>query len=66
MITLNLKIKDQDIELTMDEARELYEELRQVLGKDEYINPFPMPYIPPMQPERMPWEPLVTYGDKTT
>ena len=43
VISINLKIKDQEINLSMEEARDLYSQLRGVLGYDnqQYGIPYP-------------------------
>jgi hypothetical protein len=53
VISINLKIKDQEIVLSMEEARDLYSQLKNVLGYNN--QPYTMPY---------PWgnpSPYVTY-----
>ena len=52
-ISVNLKIKDQEITLSMEEARDLYSQLKSVLGYNN--QPYTIPY---------PWgtlNPYVTY-----
>lgn len=44
MITLKLKLKEQDIELTMNEAKELYVELESLFARKEAFNPLTYPY----------------------
>ena len=41
-ISVNLKIKDQEITLSMEEARDLYSQLKSVLGYNN--QPFVLPY----------------------
>ena len=41
-ISINLKIKDQEITLSMEEARGLYSQLKSVLGYNN--EPFVLPY----------------------
>jgi len=45
MITLKLKLGDQDIELTMEEARNLYDELCVIFSKNPML---PYPNNPPI------------------
>ena len=42
VISINLKIKDQEITLSMEEARDLYSQLKGVLGYNN--QPFVLPY----------------------
>ena len=50
-ISINLKIKDKEVTLSMEEAQDLYSQLRSVLGfnNQPYIIPYPWgtpsPYI---------------------
>ena len=41
-ISINLKIKDKEITLSMEEARDLYSQLKSVLGYNN--QPFVLPY----------------------
>jgi hypothetical protein len=41
-ISINLKIKDKEITLSMEEARDLYSQLRAILGYNN--QPFVLPY----------------------
>ena len=43
VISINLKIKDQEINLSMEEARDLYSQLKGVLGYNyqPYTTPYP-------------------------
>ena len=53
-ISINLKIKDQEINLSMEEVKDLYSQLRGVLGYNN--QPFVLPYS---------WGPATPYVNYT-
>lgn len=51
MISIKLKIKDVEVELSMQEAEELYGDLHRIFKKDEYkFIPYREPSVPWTQP----------------
>lgn len=59
---MSVKIKIQDIELSPEEAREVYLELKQLFGEQEIRPYIPQPYVPvsPSVPQWPPWQPIIT------
>ena len=47
VISINLKIKDQEINLSMEEARDLYSQLKSVLGYNNQPVVLPYPWGTP-------------------
>lgn len=56
-----VEVGGKDIELSLEEAKELYDVLHELFKKETYLPP--IPYIPPVNPK--PNEPWVTYTDNT-
>jgi hypothetical protein len=55
MTTLVLKIGERNIELTLEEARELHAKLNQMWPPEQrYSRP---PWYPPLDPPAVPWQP---------
>lgn len=48
MIKLVLTLKGREITLSLDEARTLYAELGEIIGRKERYSPLLPPYLPPV------------------
>ena len=64
---MSVKIKIQDIELSLEEAREVYLELKKVFDRPEAVPYIPGPYVPapwqpvsPSVPQWPLWQPIIT------
>ncbi len=57
-----IEIGDNEIELSYEEGKKLYEQLKSIYG--EKVNPFKLPDPLPWEPLRNPWQPIVTYRFK--
>ncbi len=65
---LQFEYNGKQIDLTPDEAYELYLELKKHFGKNDYfISPMPIAPCPNPNPEPLqrPWEAPIVYGDGT-
>ncbi len=69
-----LKINDTEVEVSIEEARELHTALGIILGKQDAILPYvpyippvtPLPYIPPVPYYPDPYNPFITTTDGHT